>query len=318
MSSASQRRRPGKRRFWKIAGVAIAIMLGQYGLISFYITQQMTRVERTMQEDHPRNYGLTTEEVEFPSRRGDVSLSGWYLAGNRTAGAAEGPAVIFVHGLGSVRSSDAAVGLAARLVERGYSALLFDLRGHGSSGGEEVSGGYFERWDVLGAYDYLLKERGHTAGEVGLIGFSMGAATAILTAELEPEIPAVVADTTYTSVSDLLAQEVARKTPLPDWITPVFIPGTELMANGIYGINIGELAPEKAIAGLGYPLLIIHGDADQRVPVGHGERVAAAAPAGSAFWRTPGVDHVDSFKAFPAEYVERVTSYLSGRLMSHP
>jgi pimeloyl-ACP methyl ester carboxylesterase len=47
--------------------------------------------------------------------------------------------VIFVHGLDSERSSDGAVDLAARLVGQGYNVLLFDLRGHGRSGGERIS-----------------------------------------------------------------------------------------------------------------------------------------------------------------------------------
>ena len=39
--------------------------------------------------------------------------------------------------------------------ERGFSTLLFDLRGHGEPGGTQVSGGYFERPDVLGAFHFL-------------------------------------------------------------------------------------------------------------------------------------------------------------------
>ena len=51
------------------------------------------------------------------------------------------PDLIFVHGIGSVRTGDNAMELAARLIYLGYNALLFDLRAHGTSGGDKVSGG---------------------------------------------------------------------------------------------------------------------------------------------------------------------------------
>ena len=278
-----------------------------YGSVSFLIAQGVTKADRGPQEDHPSNYGLVFEDVEFPSRRGGLLLSGWYLPGEDL-----GPNLIFVHGIGSVRSGDNAVELAARMVELGYSVLLFDLRGHGSSEGDKVSGGYFERWDVLGAFDYLVG-RGVGPGRIGLLGFSMGAATSIMAAAEEPRITALAADSPFANALDLIAREAARKTPIPGWLTPMFMPGARLMANGIYGIDLGELAPERAVARLDYPVLVIHGTADQRIPWEQGQRVADAAPAGSSLWKAPGVDHVDAFLTFPDEYVRRVAEYFDAR-----
>ena len=291
------------------AGFLVVIVI-LYGLVSFLIAQGVTKADRDPQEDHPSNYDLVFEDVEFPSRRGDVMLSGWYLPGEDSS-----PHLIFVHGIGSVRSGDNAVELAARMVEHGYNVLLFDLRGHGSSGGDKVSGGYFERWDVLGAFDYLV-ERGvdpGRTGQIGLIGFSMGAATSIMAAAEEPRIAAVVADSPYADATDLIAREAARKTPIPLWLMPIFIPTTKLMAKGIYGIDIGELAPERSVERLEYPILVIHGTEDQRIPLDHGERVVKAAEAGSFLWRALGVDHVDAFLTYPDEYVDRVTEYFGSR-----
>ena len=279
-----------------------------YGLISFLIVQGVTKADRHPQEEHPSDYNLVFEDVEFASRRGDVALSGWYLPGEDSS-----PHLIFVHGIGSVRSGDNAVELATRMVDLGYNVLLFDLRGHGSSEGDKVSGGFFERWDVLGALDYLV-ERGVDPSRMGLMGFSMGAATLIMAATEEPRITAVVADSPFADASDLIARESARKTPFPEWMMPIFIPTTKLMARTIYGINIGSLVPEKSVAELGYPIFVIHGLADDRIPWEHGQRVAAAAEEGSSLWLLPGVDHVDAFLTHPDEYVERVDDYFESRL----
>jgi len=279
-----------------------------YGLISFLIAQGVTKADRDPQEEHPSDYNLVFEDVEFASRRGDIALSGWYLPGEDSS-----PHLIFAHGIGSVRSGDNAVELATRMVDLGYNVLLFDLRGHGSSEGDKVSGGFFERWDVLGALDYLV-ERGVDPSRMGLMGFSMGAATLIMAAAEEPRITAVVADSPFADASDLIARESARKTPFPEWMMPIFIPTTKLMARTIYGINIGSLVPEKSVAELGYPIFVIHGLADDRIPWEHGQRVAAAAEEGSSLWLLPGVDHVDAFLTHPDEYVERVNDYFESRL----
>ena len=295
----------------KVALPAIVVLLlVLYGLISFFIASSVTKADRKEQEDHPSAYGLEFEDVEFVSRRGDITLRGWYISGQE-----EKPTLIFVHGIGSVRSGDRAVDLASRLAGHGFNVLMFDLRGHGSSGGDQVSGGYFEQWDVLGAFDYLANRR-VPPRQIGLLGFSMGAATAILAAAREPGIGALVADSAYARASDMIAHESARKTVFPRWITPIFVPTAILMADRFYGIDLGSLVPEAAVLDLGYPLLVIHGTGDRRIPYQHGQRLHQGAPTGSTIWLVPDVDHVDAFATYPEEYVERVRAYLDGRFGS--
>lgn len=285
----------------------LVLLLVLYGLISYLIASGVTKADRKEQEDNPAAYGLPYDEVEFPSRRGDVALRGWLVPS--VSGDA---ALLFVHGIGSVRSGDRAVELASRLVENGYTVLMFDLRGHGSSGGSKVSGGYLEQWDVLGAYDYLVS-RGFAPGRIALVGFSMGAATAILAAAQEPGFTGVVADSPYARASEIIAHEAARKTVIPRWIMPIFVPTAKQMASWFFDIDIGSLAPEKAVKGLPYPILVIHGLDDIRVPHTQGERVHAVAPPGSEIWLVPGVDHVDAFATHPEEYSRRVIDYLEAR-----
>ena len=69
--------------------------------------------------------------------------------------------------------------------------------------------------------------------------------------------------------------------------TPIMrsIPTAKLIANGIYGIDIGSLVPEWAVTRLKYPGFVIHGTADKRVPWEQGQRVAEAAKEGSTLLR---------------------------------
>ena len=291
-----------------IVGGVLIFLAAVYLLVSFLIARGITTAERNPQEDGPAAYGLSYEDVTFTPRDAALSLEGWYFEARGAW-----PTVIFVHGLGSKRTGDKAMEVAARLIDRGYGALLFDLRGHGSSEGGRTSGGLFERQDVLGAFDFV-RERGVPADRIGLLGFSMGAATAVLAAADEPEIRAAVLDSPYAKATDFISQEAASKTVLPKWGMPVFIPTTRLIASLLYDINLGAMIPERSVRDLDFPVLVIHGTADGRVPFEHGVRVHQAAPQGSELWLVPGADHVDAFIAQPEEYVERVTRYFETTL----
>ena len=72
---------------------------------------------------------------------------------------------------GSARAGtgDGLTDLACRLNRRGFGVLMFDFRAHGLSGGTGNSGGWHERMDILGAYDYLVSH-GAERGKVGLLG----------------------------------------------------------------------------------------------------------------------------------------------------
>ena len=291
----------------RAALVLVVLLAAGYAGVSYLIASGVTAAEREEQHDHPSDYGLTYEDVDFPSCKGDVTLEGWYVSSQ-----CSGLTVIMVHGITSNRSGGEATELAAELVKRCFNALLFDLRAHGTSGGDRLTGGIDEAQDVLGAYDYL-RSRGIRQRDIMVLGRSMGAGASLLAAAAEPEIGALALDGTYADVTDLVAFEIGRKTPVPEWAAPVFIPGASLLADMLYGVDMGLLVPERAIESIDYPILVIHGEADTRIPTEHGVRVHKAAHAGSELWITPDTDHGDSFLNYPEEYVERLVSYFASR-----
>ena len=63
------------------------------------------------------------------------------------------------------------------LHQAGFSVLLFDFRAHGRSAGTITTFGFLERWDVLGAVKFLQDRQIH---RIGLLGFSLGGISAIL------------------------------------------------------------------------------------------------------------------------------------------
>jgi pimeloyl-ACP methyl ester carboxylesterase len=291
-----------------IVPAALGLVLLLYLGIALAMVYFATRPERLPFEARPEDFGLRYEDVSFRPRDGDLTLRGWLVPG-----VPEAPYLIFVHGIGDQRSGNKSLDLASRLVTSGgYNVLLFDLRAQGTSDGNFVSAGEFERFDVLGAYDFLLS-RGARPGRVALVGRSYGAAIAILAAAREPGIVAVVADSPFADVQDRISHETARKTPIPKALVPVFLPPARLFADLLYGIDIGNLKPQREVATLQYPVLVIHGEADERIPVSEGKRVFASAPPGSELWTLPGIGHANGFPSQPDAYVARVQAYLRSR-----
>jgi pimeloyl-ACP methyl ester carboxylesterase len=92
------------------------------------------------------------------------------------------PTVVFLPGFKSDMTGEKATALAQHCAEAGRAMLRFDYSGHGASGGR-FEDGTIGRWrdDALAAIDGL------TAGQLVLVGSSMGGWIALLTALARPE-----------------------------------------------------------------------------------------------------------------------------------
>lgn len=294
------------RRSFLVFLSLLLVLVAFYSGTSWYIASQATKAERKPLEDTLARLEVSFEDVVFPARDNSAILRGWYLPTNNARGA-----IIMVHGLDSNRGSPDFVDLAAGLYRNGFSVLSFDLRGHGESSPGRLSGGLFEQEDVLGAYDWLIGQ-GLLPGKIGLLGISMGASISLLAGAREPGIAAVVADSPFTDIRDMIGSELPRRGPVPSWLAPMFIPGTTLAARVFYSIDLSRIVPEKAIGNLGYPVFLIHCLGDERIFPEHSRRLQRASPS-SVLWLAPGKEHGQAFKTFPREYLRRVSDYLHQR-----
>jgi pimeloyl-ACP methyl ester carboxylesterase len=293
---------------WRVISLAAFVLLFTFYVgVSTFVVRAVAIIDRSESEGRPADYNLPAKNVEFPSRNDGLNLKGWYISAPDKE-----HTVIFVHGFGGDRGSAHALDIGSGLWQNGFNVLMFDLRASGSSEGEMASGGYLEQDDLLGAVDFV-RNTGIPSGNIGVIGFSMGAATSILGASKEPSIQAIVSDSTYANVLDLIAEEVARATPMPAWIVPVFQPGIIVIADLLYGIKLDEIVPERAASSIDYPIFLIHGTDDTRVPFKQSIRVHGAAASGSTLWKVDGVRHARAFEEHPSKYIENIIRYFRTR-----
>jgi len=250
--------------------------------------------------DSPANYGLPFEEVTFSSHY-KATLKGWWIP----APASPVGTVIFVHGRNG--SMDGDLPQALPLYRAGYNVLLFNLRAHGTSSGKVVTYGVFEKEDVLGAIDFVRKEKG--ANQVALMGFSMGAGVALITAALTDKVAVLILDGVFWRFLDLIAAVLrARGMPLAGGLAQLFVFGATLLTNTrMY--QVSPLLWAKHLKDV--PTLFIHAEREQFTPLAAVERLAADLQAPYQIWVAPNSQHRDGFKDHPQAYSEQVLGWLA-------
>ena len=208
---------------------------------------------------------------------------------------------MLVHDIEATRADPAhgMLNLARDYVRRGISVFTFDLRGHGESAGRRDSLGLNERLDVLAAVAFVRRRTG--AGPVLLHGFGFGAALSIAGAARNPEVTAVIADSSFLTMRQYMR---ARWHHVP---APLFSLATAV-ANRVFHADVDALQPVKSIAQVTAPILLIHNEGDERVPVAHALNLAAASLDGrDQVWVLPDRrGHATAYLDAPDAYMRRV------------
>lgn len=296
---------------------AVVLVIAYCGVSGYAVTASLTPRE-ICPPSAGAPPGLGAEVLTLTSGDG-TRLAAWLATSSGQR------AVILVHGIDSDAWTGGAPDLARAYLAAGFDVLAFDLRAHGRSGGARMSLGRFERNDIRAAVDVLL-DRGVTAGRIGLHGTSYGAAMSLLAAAGIPEVGAIVADSAYADVRDLIAREVQARARIPELIAGTLLrPGIEWAAWLLYGLDTAALAPDSVVARIApRPLLLIHGERDRLIPVDHAERLnRRAGQATTDLWTLPGLGHTDGVRmgrchATPSpvreEFLDRVTSFFTESL----
>jgi pimeloyl-ACP methyl ester carboxylesterase len=196
------------------------------------------------------------------------------------------PAAVVAHGLGD--SLDSFVDVAQELQRLGFTALLFDFRGHGGSEGRHTTLGGREREDVRAAMSWL-GTRGLASKGFVLMGCSMGAVAALRAAAGRDDVRAVVAEAPFDSYRSTIAHHAKLLYHIPSWMP--LIPVAIAVAEWRAGFDADEVDAVAAARDVRAPLLAIVDGDDPRMPERVVRRVLDAHPGPKRLWVAPGVGH---------------------------
>jgi pimeloyl-ACP methyl ester carboxylesterase len=214
--------------------------------------------------------------------------------------------IVFVlHGIRQPKES--LLGWAEWLARVGYRALLVDSRGHGRSTGDSLTYGVQESLDLTQVLD-ALHARQIATGDVGVMGHSYGAATAIQWAGRDPRVKAIVAVAPFSSL----------RAVVPGFLPVPLPPGLVRRSIDLAGVrgafDPDAASPEVAITRTRARALLIHGRADTRIPSWHSERIHDAAPRGSKLVVVDGERHGSVAGAPATRLADRASEWFAAHL----
>ena len=261
------------------------------------------------------------EFVEFAASDG-TKLRGSYLASTtwRRHGV-----IVFCHELNGDRWN--ALPYVEDLRRRGFDVLTFDFRDQGSS---SRTPGYdpvpwvttFETADLSGAIDYLYSRGAADSSGVGVIGVSRGAAVAIGAAAQDPRIRAVVLDGAcptgrFRIDQALCAAKAYIWLPQRLWgvlCQPLAI--LDLWVRMVLGhwrkcrfVNV-----DRSARRVSQPVLIVHGENDQLVPLAVARWLRRSIPGSAELWTVPGAGHAMGVDVVRDEYQGRIADFFARHL----
>jgi dipeptidyl aminopeptidase/acylaminoacyl peptidase len=301
-----------ERNVSRVLARAAVLGLGLAGLLLGGLPYWLARKILYPPVPEPLPHGLDTaltidpdidaEAVVFNGRDG-TSLSGWFVPGE--AGKAPWPCILLAYGYGGYKEQMA--GYASMVQKAGFASLLFDMEGSGLRSGRPVTLGYKERWDLMDAASYVRTRPDVDASRIGVLGVSMGAATALLAAELDPDLRAIVADSAYANLPDMVMPGLSAFVgKSATWFAPLIVRAGEAML----GMRSTDIAPERSAARLGdRPVLVIHGDEDELTNPDSATRIFDAASGPKELWVVPGCGHSQGPVVSPEEYEHRVNNF---------
>jgi len=183
----------------------------------------------------------------------------------------DGPVVIYLHGNGG--SLALRVERFRTIVAAGVGLVALSYRGYGGSTGTPTEAGLIA--DARAAYAYAAA---HYGGRIAVWGESLGTGVAVALASEAP-VTRVVLEAPYSSTVDVAADLY--------WFLPVRL----LMKD--------QFRSDERIKRVKAPLLILHGEADDIIPIRYAERLLALAVGEKRLVRYPGGYHVglDAFGA---------------------
>lgn len=255
----------------------------------------------------PSEYRADYENVSFRTEDG-VELKGWLVKPPQPP--RKSPAIIICHGVGANKSDFTE--LAAALSRRGYYVLTFDFRAHGESKGSRTSLGYHEQKDVAAALDFLRSRQEVDPKRIGVYGFSLGGATAVLAAAKTGGFAAIVTDSAFAGLRDMARTAITGFYRLPAF---PFLQLTVLGYDLYFQTDVNKVSPVSVIGTLSpVPVFIIAGDGDELIPVENGKRLFAAANEPKELWIIPNAFHGATLAAAGKEYEKRVGEFFDRNL----
>ena len=186
--------------------------------------------------------------------------------------------ILYIHGnaedLGDIQP------VLKQLREIGFGLFAYDYRGYGTSQGKPSERNAYRDIDTV--YNYLIQQLGVPAQRIIAYGRSVGGGSAVDLAGRQP-LAGLIMESCFTTSFRVVV-------PIP------ILPFDKFR-------NLKKIKQVKC------PVLVIHGKADEVIPLFHGQQLFAAAPNPKLFFWVEGASHNDLMWVAGAPYAATLRNF---------
>lgn len=250
----------------------------------------------------PESLGLNYEQLNLKATDG-LTLSGWFIPSPRAKAT-----IICCHGYPANKSD---ILPFVKFLHPQFNLLLFDFRAHGESGGKAVTFGITEPRDVWGAVKYLQNRPDTASLPIGIWGYSMGGAVAIIAASEDKSIRAIVSDSAYANFPEMTVRQFGLLGPLKYPLAGI----ANLLGRALFRVDPSRASPEEVINKVDVPVLFIHAEFDSVTPVEHAKRLYSKANQPKELWIRGRDYHTSISPENTISYETRVLSFFQKHLL---
>ena len=252
----------------------------------------------------PRDAGLPQEDLTLTTSEG-YKLSCWLVQQRRNPRGT----IIYLHGVGDCKIGG--VPYAKLFYGRGFNVFLYDSRRHGQSEGPYCTYGYYEKYDLAAAIDYLKGRTDAQIGKIGVFGTSMGAAVALQAAAIDQRIEAIVAEAGFTDLRTIMVDYQKLMTKLPwHFLRNLAMSRSQKLAR----FKTRDVSPNQAVRNVHKPVLFIHGTDDTRIRAEYSRALYNNANQPKELLLIHKADHTNLLNVGGSEYEQRIVSFFERNL----
>lgn len=245
------------------------------------------------------------EEVRLTSSFGYL-LHGIFIANPKPTN----KTIIFLHGF--TESCSVGLNYLELYQEAGFNILLVDSRAHGESGGNTVTWGAYEKYDINQWVDWVQGR--FLNGRIGIHGVSMGAVNALLHAELNEtnkQVDFYIADSAYSDFETLLIEKTAEELELRDTVlVKILLQYANIIAYCKSGFTFYQSSPIQVVKKVTTPVLYIHGEKDKLVSTSMAEELYNATKGDKKIYIFPRAGHASSIFFDAKNYKKIVLDFI--------